>query len=170
MIYLSAGHFPAAPGAAWKGFVEHPEAVRWVREIRVCLDYATIVPPMELGAKIRWINERCARDDYLVEVHFNKAGDNPSPHGAETLYAPGSVNGLKFATDLQRVLARYFRNRGVKEGWLHGDPKKGALGLLAKTRCTAVIIEPEFVYHAARINEHRGLCCAALATAMRKHQ
>ena len=170
MIYLSAGHYPAAPGAAWKGFVEHPEAVKWVSEMRGYLDHAVIVPPVELSAKIRWINERCARDDVLVEVHFNKAGDIASAEGAETLYAPGSARGLELATDLQRVLARYFRNRGVKEGWYQGDPKKGPLGLLAKTRCTSVIIEPEFVYHAARITDSRGLCCAALATAMRKHQ
>ena len=170
MIYLSAGHFPASPGAAWKGFVEHPEAVKWVTEIRAHLHHAVIVPPMELGAKIRWVNDRCARDDVLVEVHFNKAGDLPVADGAESLYAPGSTTGKVLATELQEVLARYFRSRGIKEGWYQGDPKKGPLGLLAKTRCTSVIIEPEFVYHAARINEHRGLCCVALATAMRKHQ
>jgi hypothetical protein len=29
MIFVSAGHYPSAPGARWERFVEHDEAVIW---------------------------------------------------------------------------------------------------------------------------------------------
>jgi N-acetylmuramoyl-L-alanine amidase len=167
MIYLSAGHHPRAPGAAWKGFVEHNEAVLWVNEIQRYLNAGIIVPPDELSRKIRWVNERAARDDVLVEIHFNAA--TPTAEGCETLYAPGSVRSQKVAHDLLEAMEPYFKSRGVKPGWYQQDPKKGPLALLTKTRCAAVIIEPEFIYHSARIREHRPLCCAALANVVKRY-
>jgi N-acetylmuramoyl-L-alanine amidase len=167
MIYLSAGHHPRAPGAAWKGFVEYPEARQWALDILISIGGGVFVPPDELSRKIRWINDRVARDDVLVEVHFNAAV--PTAEGCESLYAPGSPRSHKVAHDLQAAMEPYFKSRGVKPGWFQQDPKKGPLALLAKTRCAAVIIEPEFVYHAERIRRHRRNCCADIAKVLKRY-
>lgn len=167
-LFLSAGHSPAAPGAAWRGFVEHLEAREWVAELSRLLPGAQLVPPGELGAKIRWVNARARPTDLAVEVHFNAA--TPTARGSETLYAPGSRRGAVLAADVQAVLARFFEpSRGIKPGWYQANPAKGPLAFLAQTRCTALILEPEFIYRADEIRAHRAACCAALANALRRY-
>jgi N-acetylmuramoyl-L-alanine amidase len=167
-LFISAGHHPAAPGAAWKGFVEHAEARLWVAEISRHLPAAQLVPSLELGAKIRWINARARPADLAVEVHFNAA--TPTARGSETLHAPGSGRGAVLAVDVQAVLARFFLpNRGIKPGWYQANPSKGPLAFLAKTRCAALILEPEFIYRADEIRANRAACCAALANTLRRH-
>lgn len=169
MIFLSAGHHRSAPGAAWKGFVEHTEAVNWVDQMFRLMPGATIIPFVELSRKIAWVNARCKSSDILVEVHFNAA--TPTARGCETLYAPGSTKGRELATDLQLVLSQFFKpDRGIKEGWYQQDPNKGPLALLARTRCTSVIIEPEFVYWADSIRGQRNQCCAALVQALKNRR
>lgn len=166
MIYLSAGHNPSAPGAAWKGFVEHAEATLWVSSIRDWYPQCVVVPSLSLNSKIAWVNKRASPLDLLVEVHFNAAA--PGARGCETLYAPGSKHGARVAESLQGVLERFFRGRGVKEGWYQQDPRRGPLALLARTKCISVIIEPEFVYNAELIRSQRKACCAALASELRR--
>lgn len=166
MIYLSAGHHPSAPGAAWKGFVEHKEAMIWVWSISDWLPEAVIVPPVELSRKIAWVNKRASVNDFLVEVHFNAAA--PGARGCETLYAPGSIRGRSTAEKIQSVLERFFVGRGIKEGWYQQDPRRGPLALLARTKCTSIIIEPEFVYNAELIRSQRKACCVALASELRR--
>jgi hypothetical protein len=167
-LFLSAGHYPAAPGAAWKGFVEHTEARLWVAELSRLLPGAQLVPALELGAKVRWINARAQPVDLAVEIHFNAA--TPTARGSETLHAPGSVRGAVLAADVQAVLARFFLpSRGIKPGWFQANPAKGPLAFLAQTRCAALILEPEFIYHAEQIRTHRAACCAALADTLRRH-
>lgn len=167
-LFLSAGHYPAAPGAAWRGFVEHTEARAWVAELAGHLPAAHVVPAVELGAKIRWINARARPDDLALEVHFNAA--TPTARGSETLHAPGSGRGALLAAEVQSVLARFFTpSRGIKPGWYQADPSKGALAFLRQTRCAALILEPEFIYRADAIRLHRAACCAALANTIRRH-
>ncbi len=167
-LFLSAGHSPAAPGAAWRGFVEHHEARLWVAELAGHLPGAQLVPALELGAKIRWINARARPADLAVEVHFNAA--TPTARGSETLHAPGSGRGAVLAVDVQAVLARFFQpSRGVKAGWFQANPAKGPLAFLAQTRCAALILEPDFIYRADEIRAHRAACCAALADTLRRH-
>lgn len=166
MLFLSAGHYPKATGAAWRGLVEHDEAVLWVREMLKHLPSSTIVvPSTELSQKIRFINERVNprfRPNLALEVHFNAA--TPTARGSETLYAPGSQYSAAVARDVQDVLAQFFQpSRGVKPGWFQADPKKGPLAFLAQTSCPAVILEPEFIYNADGIRANRAACCKALA-------
>lgn len=166
-LFLSAGHYPAAPGAAWKGFVEHTEARLWVAEIARYLPSAQLVPAAELGAKIRWINARAQLADLAVEIHFNAA--TPTARGSETLHAPGSVRGAVLAADLQAVLARHFLpNRGIKPGFYQQNPAKGPLAFLVQTRCAALIVEPAFVYQADEIRAKRAACCLDLANTLRR--
>ena len=167
LFLASAGHYPAAPGAAWKGFVEHTEARLWVAEIVRHLPAVQIVPSSELGAKIRWINARAKPTDLAVEIHFNAA--TPSARGSETLHAPGSGRGALLAVEVQAVLARHFLpNRGIKQGWYQGNPAKGPLAFLAKTRCAALILEPAFIYQADEIRAKRAACCLDLANTFRR--
>lgn len=167
-LFLSAGHHPAAPGAAWRGFVEHHEARLWVAELAGHLSGAQLVPALELGAKIRWINARARPWDLAIEIHFNAA--TPTARGSETLHVPGLAPSMALAAEVQAVLARFFLpSRGIKPGWYQGDPRKGTLGFLSRTRCMALILEPEFIYHAEQIRTHRAACCAALADTLRRH-
>jgi hypothetical protein len=166
-LFLSAGHSPAAPGAAWRGFVEHAEAREWVAELSRLLPGAQLVPPGELGAKIRWVNARARPTDLAVEVHFNAA--TPTARGSETLHAPGSGRGALLAVEVQAVLARHFLpNRGIKQGWYQQNPAKGPLAFLAKTRCAALILEPAFIYQADEIRAKRAACCLDLANTLRR--
>lgn len=166
-LFLSAGHHPAAPGAAWRGFVEHAEARLWVAELARLLPSAQLVPTGDLGAKVRWINARAQLADVALEVHFNAA--TPTARGSETLHAPGSVRGAVLASDVQAVLGQFFQpSRGIKPGWYQANPEKGPLAFLAQTRCAALIIEPEFIYRAEDIRANRAACCAALADTLRR--
>ena len=167
MLFLSAGHHPAAPGAAWRGLIEHAEAVRWVRELSQFLPTAMVVPPVPLTQKIRWINTRTQPGDLAIEIHFNAA--TPSVRGSETLYSPGAQRGRAIAADVQAILAKHFTpDRGIKEGWYQQDPSKGRLAFLSSTRCTALILEPEFIYNTDGIRNGMIPCCADLAAFLRR--
>lgn len=167
MLFLSAGHHPRAPGAAWQGFVEHTEAVLWVQELARLMPRALVVPTGELGAKVRWINARAGANDLAVEIHFNASPRNAG-QGSETLYCPGASRSLLIGRNVQPILAAHFApDRGLKPGFYQADPKKGPLYFLKETRCAALILEPEFIYHADTIRARRSACCAALANHLR---
>lgn len=166
-LFLSAGHYPAAPGAAWKGFVEHDEALLWAWKLISLIPKAQFVPPTELSAKVRWINARAKVDDLALEIHFNAA--TPTARGSETLYCPGSAGGMIIASGVQSAIAQFFSpDRGIKPGWYQGNPTKGPLAFLSQTRCAALIIEPEFIYRAEDIRANRAACCAAIAESIRR--
>jgi len=171
-LFLSAGHYSLAPGAAWKGFVEHTEAVLWVQELAKRLPKAIVVPPMELSSKIRFINQRHdpkIKPTLALEIHFN-AG-NPAARGCETLFSPGSRYGKALAEDIQPILAQFFGpDRGVKPGWFQQDPRKGPLAFLTGTWPTALILEPEYIYNAEAIRANRSACCEALARYLGRFQ
>jgi len=172
MIFVSAGHHPEAPGACENGFCEHDEAVRWVAEILKHLDdtEAAAVPVGSLGSKTRWIN---ARDPLIaVEVHFNSliAGQTiEAERGCMTLYCPGSTKGRWAAEVVHSGYAPLFPpDLGVREGYYRLDPKRGPDWFLAKTRCPALILEPEFIDRREEIAIKRADACYALAEALRR--
>lgn len=159
MIFISAGHYPSAPGAKWERFIEYDEAVIWADMICAGIDTSMRVPTGVLKNKVNFINERIMNGDIAIEIHFNAARDsnnNPIGRGCETLYYPGSEKGKELAELCQTVLAAHYPpDRGVKEGWYRMDPSKGADFFLAKTKCPAVILEPEFVHRSDIIEENR---------------
>lgn len=169
-IAISAGHHPSRPGACYKGFCEHPEAVLWATLVVDLLGYqhAVQVPPGTLREKVGFINGLGC--EAAVEIHFNSAVDrdgNRVGEGSETLYYPGSARGRELAERLQSAIAPHFPpDRGVKEGWYRMDPSKGPDYFLARTRCPAVILEPEFIHHVERIRSRRDAACAAIAAAL----
>ena len=173
MIFVSAGHYPARPGAKWERFVEHDEAVVWQQQLCERIgDESMDVPPGVLRDKVAYINERSMNGDIAIEIHFNAARDsnnNPVGRGCESLYFPGSKTGKHIASLCQEALALVFPpSRGVKEGWYRMDPSRGADFFLAKTDCPAVILEPEFVHRSDLIRENCELAVDLLADALKE--
>jgi len=159
MIFISAGHYPSAPGAKHERFIEHDEAVVWADKIVELLDGSIRVPTGVLRTKVDFINERIMNGDVAIEIHFNAALDGEGNHvgrGCESLYYPGSDKGEALALSCQAALSKtYSPDRGAKEGWYRMDRSRGADFFLAKTRCVAVIIEPEFVHRSDLITDNR---------------
>ncbi len=166
MIFISAGHHPAAPGAKFERFIEHDEALIWadLMNIKLGID-STLVPADTLQHKVDYINSRLMDGDIAIEIHFNSAvvDGKHVGRGCETLYYPGSELGLHIATLCQEALELCFPpSRGVKEGWYKMDKSRGADFFLARTKCPAVILEPEFVHHTALIQDNRDMAIGLL--------
>jgi N-acetylmuramoyl-L-alanine amidase len=171
MIFISAGHYPAAPGAKFERFIEHDEAIVWAKAITERLGkHGTLVPTGVLREKVAFINERIMNGDFAVEVHFNAAVDSSGTNvgrGCESLYYPGSLDGKDLAELCQGILSEFFApDRGAKEGWYRMDPARGPDFFLAKTKCPAVIIEPEFVHRFDLIHTYREEACKDIADAL----
>lgn len=193
VIGVSAGHHPQAKGATWRGVSEFDVTVPWQEElfeqIRTFdpIDHLYLQPkliePKKLWHKVEQINK--AKCDLAIEIHFNAGAKT---NGCETLYAPGSTNGLSWAKVINVHLHRAMgnKNRGVKEGWyrmdqpgvvdydgdVDGDEKPDYF--LAKTRMTALILEPEFMFEIENIREKMVEACTAILVginelAERKH-
>lgn len=159
-IALSAGHFPAAPGAKFGALDEHTAANQWVSHLRRELEDFGFdvfeVPTGKLPLKIAAINaENC---DLAVEIHFNSDPARKG-RGSETLYMPGSIAGEALALAIQRRLgAVCLPDRGPKEAWyrmdrpghvdfsgdVDGDEAIDAFVQL--TACPAAIVEPLFIH------------------------
>ena len=171
MIFVSAGHYPAAPGARCERFIEHDEAAKWADVIADYLGERGIrVPSGYLRDKVSFINERSLNGDIAIEVHFNACKNQFGHHvgsGCESLFFPGSTYGEELANLCQGILAQYFKpDRGAKEGWYRMDKSRGPDFFLARTKCPAVIIEPEFVHNGDAIREYRDVVCQDLAIAL----
>lgn len=171
MFFISAGHHPAAPGAKFERFIEHDEAVIWANDLVERLGADGIsVPPSVLKTKVDFINSRLMNGDVALEIHFNSAvvDGKHVGRGCETLYFPGSTAGKVLATSIQEPLSGIFPpDRGVKEGWYHMDPSRGADFFLAKTKCPAVIVEPEFVHRFERIRDLRSDAIEAIFSGLK---
>jgi hypothetical protein len=167
VIFVSAGHYPRVPGVWWRGIREHDECVPWMGALARLLPNSVIVPTGPLQDKIAWVNARARFEDIVVEVHLN-AAPSGQPRGSETLHFPGSIRGKHLAELIQSRLAYAFSpNRGAKPGYVQGDPDRGILALLKRTRCTSVIVEPEFIYWPEHYRGSREAGCAAIAGALR---
>jgi hypothetical protein len=57
-------------------------------------------------------------------------------------------------------------NRGAKEGWYQMNPAKGPDIFLAKSRCTAIIIEPEFIDNIQKIIINKNAACHVIASTL----
>lgn len=169
MIFVSIGHYPERPGACFDDFCEHGQAAQYAGSIMTELggDMAKIVPIGTLKEKVGFINDNAKKDDIAVEIHFNSAKNLGGEHvgvGSETLYYPKSTKGLLIATEIQKELGEVFKpNRGAKEGYYQMNKAKGIDFFLARTICTSIIIEPEFIHHKDSILERREEACKLIA-------
>lgn len=180
MIALSAGHYPASPGACHGDYCEHAEAAAWVSIVANLLRGQVppvIVPTGRLTEKVTWLN-RQAGVKLACEIHFNSDASKRQA-GSETLYCPGSARGATAAAIVQAGLGGVFPpSRGAKEGWyrmdkpghvdypgdIDGDEKKDYF--LEKTNMVALIVEPEFIYNWKTIEDRRHAGCSALAAGL----
>lgn len=169
MILISAGHHPYRKGASFEGFYEHDEAMFWAVAIVNGLgSKAMLVPPGLLKNKVAFINDR--EVELAIEIHFNSAKDingNRVGKGSETLYYPGNEKGRRAALTMQARLAPIFApDRGAKEGWYQMNKDKGPDYFLAKTNCTALIVEPEFIHHKDFIVANRQKGCDVIVQSL----
>lgn len=167
MIFVSAGHYPASPGAKHQRFIEHDEAVLWANGIAESLGKnAFKVPSGILRTKIEYINARIWKNDIAIEIHFNSCRDLKG-EGSETLYLPGHRPGKRLACDIQDSLVGVFApDRGANEGWYRDDESRGPDFFLAKTKCTSIIVMPEFVHNDEKIIGNREKGIQAIAEAL----
>lgn len=172
-VFIAAGHHPKAPGAGFEGFYEHDEADRWLDEMfKLDLDGRVLVriPTGPLKDKADFVNRRCAPGDVALELHFNSAVNAAGERvgsGSVTLYCPNSEEGMQLAHAAQEVLKAHFPpDRGIVAGWYRGDQTRGGYYFLERTRCPAIILEPEFVHHRDLIQAKRAEVAPAIAVAM----
>jgi N-acetylmuramoyl-L-alanine amidase len=185
-VIISAGHYPEKPGVCYEDFCEHAEAVKWAGEINGYLVSkgvpSLLAPTGVLSQKVEFINSR--NPTLALEVHFNSfkvwkdanadgiIDDDElmnAGRGSETLYYPGSQKGVMFAHNVQERLAEHFQpDRGIKEGWYRMNPKNGPDFFLARTRCPAIIVEPDFIHRVDEIVSQRNTACIAIAEAVIK--
>jgi hypothetical protein len=168
MILISAGHHPDKKGACFGDFCEHDEAKIWVSFIAHHLGHTgMVVPTGTLKNKVQFINDMAVQNDIAVEIHFNAAvnskGENVG-RGSETLYYPTSTRGRQIAEKIQsRLGAIYTPDRGAKEGWYRMNRAFGPDYFLQRTKCAAVIVEPDFIHRKEIIQSHRDEACKTLA-------
>jgi hypothetical protein len=181
MIVICPGHNLQSQGASYKGITEHQEACLWSTEVvKLLRDYFP-VPTFfgDLPGKVKAINN-LEGVKLCCEIHFNSDTSKRSA-GSETLYMPGSVLGKKAADAVQAELATVFPpSRGAKEGWYRQDhPNKYEfqgdvegdevpLYFLEKTKFTALIVEPEFIYNYDTLSKKRHDGCVSLAQGLLK--
>ena len=77
--------------------------------------------------------EKATRYDLLIELHLN-AAENKYAEGCEVLYK--STNGKKYASKIQKQLAKVFKDRGIV--------KRDNLYILNQTKAPAVLVEVFF--------------------------
>ena len=169
MIFISAGHENISDGANFEEkFFEHREAVIWRNIICALMD----IDPVPIGSlkdKVSYINKNATKDSIAIEIHFNSAVKNGKHigSGCETLYYPGSKNGIKLAKKIHEALTKSFSpDRGLKEGYYQMNPKRPVNYFLAKTKCPSIIIEPEFIHREDFIISNRGTCCRNIVRAL----
>jgi len=175
-ILISAGHYPERAGATFQDFVEHEEAVLWMDAVVGILEQDVSVrkvPTGTLSSKIAYINEVFPR--LAVEIHFNdavkKADDGSTLHvgrGCETRYCPGSKLGRVAAQVVHNSISDLFLpDRGIKEGYYRMNPANGPDAFLGKTKCTALIVEPDFVARRKLVQRNREEACVRLANGIK---
>lgn len=165
MILVSAGHYPSRQGASFNQFYEYPQATIWAAMILEELKSQDVecryVPTGKLAEKILFINEQHAT--LAIDIHFN-ADIGRRGKGCETLHYPDSKNGIEAAGLIQSKMSDVMGNdRGIKAGYYRMDKTNGVDYFLAKTNCTALIIEPEFIHNRDDIIDKRKSCCEAIA-------
>ena len=181
-IALSAGHNPNAKGASnGEGFNEYDEAIMWVAKLVGLFSggmaEVVCVPTGTLSSKINFINQQVGLK-LALEIHFNSCAST-KVKGSETLCCPGSYRGKIAADIIQRAIASIMPpNRGIKEGWYRmdrpgikdyaGDVEGDGVidAFLRRTRCTAIIIEPEFIQNKSVIEANRDICCEVIHEAI----
>ena len=149
-IALSAGHYPAAPGARYNGIIEHYYCMdvldicfnMYERDADLYQHYELFrVPTGTLREKVKVVND--ASCDAAIELHLNAVSD-PSAGGTLTLYS-GTEGSLRLAEAIHgKLLQLGLRNRGIVIGYYRLDPKRPLDYFLRKTVCPAVILEPAF--------------------------
>lgn len=188
MIFISAGHHEEKQGASYKDITEYQLTVLWADNIAKLIKHSSLrVPNGTLKEKVGFINTAIVNSSpsekhIAVEIHFNSAkvwrdgnangviDDGEMRHvgrGSETLYYPSSKTGKRAASIIQSALGSLMKpDRGIKEGYYQMNKSKGADFFLAKTKCTSLIIEPEFIDNIELILNNEDAACHSIASSL----
>lgn len=183
MIYISSGHHEKAQGAKFNDVTEYHFTTEWADLLSKLIDCVR-VPNGTLSNKVAFINDSAEKGDIAIEIHFNSAkmwkdqnangviddGEMVNVgRGSETLYYPGSKTGQSLAEKVQQSLSKVLPpNRGAKKGYYQMNPEKGADYFLERTKCTAIIIEPEFIDNLDKIMDNKETAYEAIAQALKE--
>lgn len=182
MKLISAGHHKKAEGARFGDVTEYQLSTKWADRIAEIMgDQCVRVPNGTLKEKVAFINQ-FDRKSIAIDIHFNSfkmwkdqnangvVDDGEMVHagrGSETLYYPSSKTGEKAARIMQGSISQVFKpDRGIKEGYYQMNKSKGVDFFLARTSCTSLIIEPEFIDNLETLDQNMDSCCHAIASAL----
>jgi N-acetylmuramoyl-L-alanine amidase len=106
-----------------------------------------------LTGVLRWLQSLLTADDVSIDIHFN-AASNPAAHGCEVFIpTKHSINEKVYADGVHRILARFFRGRGVKTENLTARKRIGILN--TGTVATNLLIEICFCTNANDVAIYR---------------
>lgn len=146
-IVLDPGHSgPVEPGACAGGVRECDVVLAIARLLaeqleeqgyEVLLTRSGDIATDDLAFRAELANVHQA--DLFISIHANSVA-NPAAHGTEVYHFPGSEQGRRLASLIQRLLVSELNtaDRGVKEANFQ---------VLRETQCPAVLVEVAFVSH-----------------------
>ena len=152
-VCLDAGHGGKDPGAVYDGLIEKQLNLELSEICHSVLTKRHITITTRDKDEFISIRDRAsyanANDvDIFISLHHNASGSHKA-RGCEVLFYPHtSTENIEFAQRMVGVMGNHWvfaRNRGAKPGWYRGDPNRGVLGVLRRTRMPAFIIEPAFL-------------------------
>ena len=179
-VIISVAHSKRYPGASFQSFTENEESRIWSYKLKTYLSKYNISSYIierettpgnktkgSLYKKVHFINS--VKPIIAIEIHFNSSS-NKDVNGCETLYYPYSERGKLLASIIHNNYKIFVRkDRGIKPGWFRQDTvKKIPLYFLKKTKCLAIIVEPEFITQKYAIINMRDQATQAIACGIKE--
>lgn len=152
---LKSGYYTSADGKKYGGCNEYVWCKAFSKQLTnklkanghnvtciICPEKQFTSSAQEKSYKLNLINNE--NYDLVIELHLNAA--SPSAEGAEVLYK--SSSGKKYAEQVQKQLAKIFRDRGVKQ--------RNDLYMLNGTKPPAILLETFFCTNSSDYKKAKG--------------
>lgn len=152
---LKNGYYTSADGRDYGGCNEYKWCKAFSKQLTnklekeghkvtsiICPEKKFTSSKQEKDYKLNTINH--GNYDLVIELHLNAAA--PSAYGTEVLYK--STTGKKYAEQVQKQLAKIFRNRGAKQ--------RNDLYILNGTKPPAILLETFFCTNASDYKKAKG--------------
>jgi N-acetylmuramoyl-L-alanine amidase len=163
-VFINPGHSlncSPDPGAVGNGFKEAEIAAKIGKALDTLLksdSFETEVYQQtgagtansQLNTAIQKAN--ASKANLLISIHMNSA--TATAKGVETFYCLNSIQGKKFAEDVNNELAKPFENYTFSNRGVKSDDKSavGSIGILRKTSPVACLVELGFISNKEEAN------------------